>query len=349
MEVGRVVREISFEKALADTAGQRRHILLANGFSRNYDNDRFAYQSLRERAATLSAPIERHFSELGTPDFEAVLNAISDLQRDAQSESELRELRRQEVEVKLAFLSAVEEVHPASAIALSNEEVETCAKFLHHFCDPGRPETDRGKIFTTNYDLLLFWVIARQSKMLKCYDGFTPEPFNDAYRPWDPDPDRSPGLVYLHGALHIYRRGRDHRMLRYRAGARLVDQIRDRFKVRDFPLIVAEGKSEQKAARIDKSDYLKHALGIFRGALANDSVLFTFGHSLDARDRHILQLVGSRQVRAVYIGAYGGLNSDDGARAKLWAEKWWVQRDRASTLRPLRVYVFDSSTCRVWR
>jgi pimeloyl-ACP methyl ester carboxylesterase len=222
-------------------------------------------------------------------------------------------------------------------------------RFLQYFVDHKALDSRRGKIFTTNYDLLLFWVVSRSGrKQLKCHDGFISPPENREFGAWNPDKVAS--LVYLHGALHIHKRNGQHRMLRYREGARLVDQIRDRLALREFPMIVAEGTSQRKAMKIGTSDYLEAAARNFRSTLNdNSSALFIFGHSLGERDAHILRQVGERRVRAVYVGAFGGLDTSDGERARQWANVWWQRRAQAGDRWPLEVAVFDSRQCPVWR
>ena len=248
--------------------------------------------------------------------------------------------------MKRAFVAAVARVHPESGLSISVEQKATCAKFLLQFHDARRPIEHRGKIFTTNYDLLLLWVVA-SSRALKCYDDFVAEPGNRDYRPWDPD--KVPDLIFLHGALHMYRHEGRLMVLRYKEGARLVDQIRERLSRDEFPLMVAEGNSQRKSSRMRDNPYLSKSRAAFRGAL-NDasSVLLTVGHCLGEVDRHLLEVIGSRKLAAVYVGAFGGLQSGDGGRAMAWAGEWSSQRARAG--RPqLNVAVYDSRTCLVWR
>jgi pimeloyl-ACP methyl ester carboxylesterase len=184
--------------------------------------------------------------------------------------------------------------------------------------------------------------MAASGKQLKCYDDFIADPYDVEFRPWDQD--KVPDLVYLHGALNIFRHDRRLAMLRYRLGARLVDQINDRLRANEFPVLVAEGSSLQKADRIDANPYLAKAFDTYRRAL-NDptSVLFTFGHSLNAVDAHLLRVLGRRKLRGIYIGAFGGVDSADGARAQRWASEWQEKRPG------LDVAVYDSRECAVWK
>lgn len=338
-----VVRSIPFEAALAETEGMRRHLLLGNGFSRAL-TDSFAYSSLYSIAGGFSPPVQALFDK-HQPDFEAVLGEIA-RQRQAAPPEAWPELDRQRAEVRRAFVDAVAKVHPESAVSVPPDRKAACASFLKHFHDAKAPLGLRGKIFTTNYDLLLLWVLAASSRELKCYDDFVAEAGNEHFRPWDRE--KVADLVYLHGALHIYRHEGRLAMLRYREGARLVDQIRSRLARDEFPLFVAEGASSDKAVRIRDGGYLAKARSAFRGALNDErSVLFTVGHSLAEVDSHLFGGLRSRKLKGVYIGAYGGLASADGHRAGAWANRW--AEDRANAGRPpLPVAVFDSAECRIW-
>lgn len=337
-------RVVTFEAALAETGTRRRHLLLGNGFSRAY-SESFAYNSLYAVCGPFSPPVEEIFA-LHRPDFEAVLSVIDQRRRSASDAPEVAEFNREEAEVKRAFLAAITKVHPDSGAAVTDEQKAACVGFLKNFHDSRAPLARRGRIFTTNYDLLLVWVMARSGKELKCYDDFEGEPDNPYFRNWAEK--RMPDLAFLHGALHIYRHAGDVIMLRYRPGDRLVDQIRRRLHQDEFPVMVAEGSGPAKSARISASPYLTKMRKVFRSGLNDpNSVLFTFGHSLSEVDAHLLSVVGNRKVRAVYVGAYGGLASPDGERASRWAGIWLADRARAGAL-PLDIAVFDSRHCNVW-
>jgi len=334
------VRSVTFAKALECTTGARRHLLLGNGFSMAFTRS-FGYPSLFSVAGAFSPAVAALFNP-EEPDFEAALNLIAERRRAAAAPPVLVELNRQEAEVKRAFARALGKVHPASSMSATAEQKEACVAFLRHFHDAKVPRDRQGKIFTTNYDLLLSWVMAASGKQLKCYDDFIADPYDVEFRPWDQD--KVPDLVYLHGALNIFRHERRLAMLRYRLGARLVDQINDRLRANEFPVLVAEGSSPQKADRIDANPYLAKAFDTYRRAL-NDptSVLFTFGHSLNAVDAHLLRVLGRRKLRGIYIGAFGGVDSPDGARAQRWASEWQEQRPG------LDVAVYNSKECAVWK
>src|SRR4051812_45123240 len=111
------MREVSFDDAIWETRNLRRLLLLGNGFSRDFDDERFAYRSLYERAGSFSPPVAAIF-EKRQPDFEAVLDFIAEQQRSA-TRSEALELKRQEAEVKRAFVDVISRAHPESSHSIS--------------------------------------------------------------------------------------------------------------------------------------------------------------------------------------------------------------------------------------
>lgn len=335
-------RPISFPEALERTATSLRLLLLGNGFSISA-RPSFRYQSLFESAQPFSAAISKIFSELETQDFEQVLEVL-------RQEGRYSELDRSshDAEVRAAFLRALSSVHPHSSVFMTKDEADRCASFLEHFVSRGRPLNLRGRVYTTNYDLLLYWVIARSGRRLWCYDSHISPMEDKRYGVWHPE--KEPNLVYLHGALHLYDWGRGQGMLRYDGRRSLIDQIRERLDAGRFPVIVAEGTSPAKAERIKRSAYLTWACGYLRSGLRGaNSVLFTYGHSLSGRDAHLLSLVGTGRIKAVYVGAYGGLEGDHGQVIHDWSLAWAEARAREGRAPPPQVWVYDTSTFSPWR
>lgn len=338
--------QISFEQAVEDTVGLTRYLLLGNGFSISARKT-FSYSSLFRRAGNFSEPVAALFRDLATEDFERVLHVLRSKLEDVGNFPDLyRELKRQEEEVRTAFISAVQGVHPDNAALMGHDECERCiSTFLEHFVGRKRPETRMGRIYTTNYDLLLYWVLARSGRRLRCYDSHI-SPLDDRRLGlWNPE--KPPGLVYLHGALHLYqRRSGGQAMLRYDGQRSLIAQAKAHLDRGNFPVIVAEGTSEDKAARIARNGYLSWGLKYLRSGLRNrEGALFTYGHSLDDRDAHILRHVGSGRIKAIYIGAYGGLDANSAAIQR-WKQRWGALREGGPKL---QVYVYDTALFSPWK
>jgi hypothetical protein len=121
---------------LADTHDQRRHVLLGNGFSIGLE-PKLAYKSLYGEAIADDLPLGDLFNRLGVTDgnFETAISR-------ATTETDRQRIRE-------GLLSAIRKVHPSTRPAI----LGNCGAFLQNFVGTDRP--DRGKIFTTNYDLLV--------------------------------------------------------------------------------------------------------------------------------------------------------------------------------------------------
>jgi hypothetical protein len=59
--------------------------------------------------------------------------------------------------LKRSLLDAVKALHPEHVFKIPGEKSKACSKFLTVFLD------SHGKIFSTNYDLLLYWVLMRNT------------------------------------------------------------------------------------------------------------------------------------------------------------------------------------------
>ena len=340
-------QQITFEEAIADTTDRTRHLLLGNGFSISARRS-FSYSSLASEARPwFSQPVADLFRD--TDDFEQVLELLRQrLANDQASAQEHEDWRQQEDEVRTAFIDVLQRVHPEHSLKMDDEEKERCATFLEHFVGRARGTKFAGRIYTTNYDLLLYWVVVKFGRRLQCYDShFNPDPYTPKpYGLWSRE--KAPELVYLHGALHLYDippAGQG--MLRYSGKHNLIEQARKRLARGSFPVIVSEGTSEAKAARIARSAYLTWASEYFRRGMRNpQAVLFTYGHSLDSRDSHLVRRIGSGRISAVYIGAWGGLAGDQTEAIRRWTQSWHEAR---TSTEPLAVYVYDTARVSPWR
>ncbi|MBP2158836.1 MULTISPECIES: DUF4917 family protein [Asticcacaulis] len=323
-------QEITFEKAIAQTDKCQRHLLLGNGFSINARKS-FNYDSLFESGKPFSSEVARIFQEQGANDFELALeNAQSQLHKD---------------EINSAFLRALSKVHPHSSVNVTDDEADHCTRFLEHFVGISRRQL-RGRVYTTNYDLLLYWVVVRKKRRLWCYDNH--EGSGGAWQPEKIDP----GLVYLHGALHLFERDNQQIKLHYPGGGRLIDQMRERLNQGEFPVIVAEGTSVAKSERIQRSAYLKKASKLLKSGLrGTECVLFTYGHSLNERDSHLFNILGESKVKAkaIYIGAWGGLDGSQRKAIDDWTSRWSAARLANGEVLPPEVWVYDTSKFSPWR
>lgn len=337
---GSVVQEIPFAQALEDTKALERDLLLGNGFSIGA-HEAFAYDALLEKAV-IPEDVLAVFATARTSNFEAVMRILL-AESGGASPRAAAEAQRKIDTLKDALVNALHDVHPERRTRICGPRWERCEQFLEHFI--GRKRTRDGRIFTTNYDLLLCWAIApdrdriRPEKRFRSpYEGFAYGAYNRARGV------RGSNIIYLHGALHLYAKEGFERQRQYRdSGVPLHEQIAAALTRGERPIFVSEGAASMKEPK--EPGYLKDALRAFQGTCDSPTkkALFTLGHGLGPEDSHILGLIPQGKIPAVYLGAYGRKELKDFYAI---AESWIAARAR--TVRPpLRVYIFDSTDL-VW-
>lgn len=255
-------------------------LLLGNGGSMAIWS-KFGYRSLYEEACNagfLTNDSIALFSGMDTSNFEEVL---SRLQTAISVERLLgHNTSREEsiyTEVRVALIKAVQQVH------------------IQHGQLPG-PSRDHLKdaikqytcIYTTNYDLLVYWAIQREQ-----------DAFDDLFRLRDDalvfvseaeQTDRK-RVFYLHGALHLFRTQAG--ITRKDANDGTEDLL-TRFETkRDWinttPLFVTEGTAADKLRVIRGSEYLSY---VYKRFSTHSGSLVIFGLALGESDAHL-----SSQIR----------------------------------------------------
>lgn len=155
-------------------------------------------------------------------------------------------------------------------------------------------------IFSTSYDLLLYWAMG-------CGGSF--RPFIDHFRGprLEFDPNRADVHVgevpvyFLHGALHLVVSGSG-ATWKLRRGA--IQSVLDQFgepidgDPQARPLLVTEGTARDKLRAIEANVYLTHALHRLRSI---EMPLVVFGSSLGAHDDHLLDALNEHPRRAIAV------------------------------------------------
>lgn len=351
---------IDFRDAINESEGfSKRHLLLGNGFSIACRPKIFTYGSLFSEADFSGHPNLKHvFEALETQDFEQAIRSL-------EAGSKLLPIYAGEVEaapiemqadadaLKDILISTVAGTHPEGPFDLSEAEFNHCRTFLSNFLGEGR----KGYVFTLNYDLLLYWTLMHSEPpfgteeiRLTTDDGFgnDPDDSDASYVVWQGETNPYDTRVhYLHGAMHLFDAG--HQLQKYtwvRTGERLVDQARDAIDMGKFPVFVSEGTSRQKYAKIRHNAFLYQSLKVF-GANANTGkhCFFLHGHSLDANDDHVLNLLGRGKAGKVYVSIHGDLNSESNQRIVSRVRQ--IQSLRSERY-PLKVAFYSADSASVW-
>lgn len=331
---------IAYQDALARTARRRRHLLLGNGFSIAVWPG-FRYDALLQTVAGQAPRIEALFSRFQTVDFERVGRALLDA-RDVIAvhdgtealgvalAADYRDLRR-------LLVLAITRIHPAAPAEL-NRSFEACADFLEAFIGIDRRPLE-GRVFTTNYDLLLYWTLVRRMKGLAANDGFRGKPLA-----WRRQEDQA--IFYLHGALHLFETTGVTRKLS--VPGRLVDTVGKRIERDDVPLFISEGSSQEKRVRIAESDYLTAASdGLTAACDDPEASLFIFGHSLRDEDEHVFEKIVEGDVPEVFVSVRALDQLEAQAQVSKATDLWIAKRNRRGGP-PLAVFSYDPAEAAPW-
>jgi len=208
----------SFDNVLASIKKNKDrefNLLLGNGFSMAYDPKIFSYNALHDFISKAGDPdLSKVMGVIDSKNFEEIMRCLDRflaLMEAFGDKSDLKKrIRSSMTKLKKGLLDAVQSLHPEHVFALPEEQHESCSRFLKCFLNT------HGNIFSTNYDLLLYWVLMR-SKEIKHCDGFgrdleNPEEVNlgedqiwSELR-WGKNREEQ-NVFYLHGALPFFDTG----------------------------------------------------------------------------------------------------------------------------------------------
>jgi len=310
-----------------------------------YDPNIFSYRALHEFVVNLNDPVlKRLFEVVDTRDFEMVLKQLETLVSLGGAlgldKEAIHRIEKAMTSLKHSLIDAIRAMHPEHVFKVPQESCDACAAFLTPFLESG------GSLFTTNYDLLLYWVLMRSG--LSSTDGFGRERESaDEYLPsdeaaysdlrWGPNKEGQ-NVFYVHGALPLFDTGVEIVKEQYTTEGYLLEQVTHRIQDGQYPVFVTAGDGRQKLRHIRHNRYLENsyeALSTINGSLV------TFGFNFGPQDAHIVKAINlaARQppqarLRSIYIGVY---SDADHERIK----------DLAGRLK-CKVHIFDSRTVQVW-
>ena len=337
---------LTFSEALEESSMGNRIALLGNGFSVAWDPQIFSYKSLKENAERLSEKTAVLFDELGTVDFEEVINAYRYAGKVCNVFSISNNFQTMSDEVREVLINTIADCHPDLPSRISEVEFKNCIKFLSNF----------NGIYTLNYDMLLYWVTMydmfpegdRKSILKNVKDGFA---YNDqSFLNWDNGIKTD--IRYLHGALHIFESDIIVKLNYNQSNIPLKEQFINLLQhEKRYPLFVAEGSYREKLTRIRNSGYLTSSLNSLRkkGSPNRPDSMFTFGVSFSKNDRHVFEAIGVNKVQKLYVGIYGNIDSVENKKLIDNAKKVEQIRQDSKSKYPLEVRFYCAESARVWR
>lgn len=266
-------------------------LLVGNGLSINLW-DGYKYASLFDQSR-LSAEAHSIFTELGTSNFETVLECLhhANIALTALKESADRVDITYE-QVKDALFKAVVKSHvPWDRV--SDERHDALAVGVGSY----------SSVYTTNYDLCLYWSQLETRTAVKIVDFF-----------WHGDGIFDPGdvtihnslttpIYYLHGALHLWQDDSTGDNGKWHSSSGNLLDWRGKYDptAPRRPLFVSEGTSKAKRQTIRQSAYLSFCRDRLREDGGNTVI---FGHSLAPQDQHIVDALNAGGKRKIAVSIY---------------------------------------------
>jgi len=276
----------------------RRHpwgaLLIGNGLSINVWPS-FAYRSLFDEADRSGlTDTDRQLFD-GTRNFERALSDLTTTMRVGRLLGvDIDPVLARYRSIQVALGHAIRAVHPNRSNVPDGALKAIRAALLNYEW-----------IFTTNYDLVLYWAIGS--------DGW--KPFVDTLKhsgrcEFDPDradvyADEIP-IYFLHGALHLVVGGAG---VTWKLRKTYLQTLLDQFGQpidgdrEARPLLVTEGSAMEKLRAIEGNAYLSHAFQRLRDV---DLPIVVFGSSLGAQDDHLVDALNEQPDRPVAVSMLPG-------------------------------------------
>lgn len=336
----------------ANRSGGEVNILLGNGYS-IAASDRFCYASLSD---TLCNNIDNGFygnnytwaknilKKYGS-NFEYILKMLkhaSTISKIFNSHYSTNLFYRAHQSLSNLFLDTLNKIHPDQnelrTISNSKTRIQKNGDFIKKFT----------KIYTLNYDLLLYWSILNNELTSQFKDNFLFT--EDGTHKFNFDNPNIANFFYIHGALHLRKINTISaykKLYQNETKANLLYQLRKDMRHNQYPLVVFEGKKEEKLQQIRSNDYLSFA---YESLKRLNGVLFTYGWSCAKNDGHILDaILTSNKLNVLNIGLFGygltGTLKHNEVACKLRSEVFLANRNR---INKLELYFYDTSKLSIW-
>ena len=313
-----------------------------------YDNEIFSYNALQTFISEIRNPVlDELFSIVRSKNLEVIMQQLHLLTRLIQMFGNNAELIDRIIEadnlLRVGLVDAVKSLHPDHVFQIAEGQINSCHQFLEPYMAYG------SNIFTTNYDILLYWTLMRGGAR-SAVDGFGYEMIN----PGEEDPDlqqwedtltwgpnvSTQNVHYLHGALHLFDNGIDIEKEAYDGQQFLLDLIKERMDREEYPVFVTAGDGKEKLSQIMHNKYLAHC---YKALSSITGSLVVFGFNFGKYDEHIIEAINSAahhgrrtgdKLFSIYIGTYSQ------------ADVEYIESIRNEFKCKVRVY--DSKSVNIW-
>jgi hypothetical protein len=298
-----------------------KHLLFGNGFSMAYNAEIFSYNALSNFIENLNDPLlSQLFNGLNTKNFELIMQQLDNFCEIASifkaDKHLINSIKQASEKLKNSLLDAVKELHPEHVFKMSEEKCKHCFSFLESYL------SNNGFVFSTNYDLLPYWVLMRNNSKF-AIDGFGRDLENDidefiaeedlefSELRWGKYKERQT-IFYMHGTLPFFDTGIHIVKEEYDGEHVLIEKIKKRIAKKEYPIFVTAGNVKEKLAHIMHNRYLSFC---YEKLCSIKGSLVTFGFNFGEYDTHIIDAInkaahdGKRggdknKLVSVYIGVY---------------------------------------------
>jgi len=307
---------------------RKKHLLFGNGFSVAYDNNIFSYKSLSNFIEKTGDPlINSLFGRLNTKNFELIMQQLDNFCEIAEIFSDgktlIPQIKAASETLKSSLIYAIKELHPEHVFKIPEDKSVACMNFLQEYLN------NEGLVFSTNYDLLLYWVLMR-NKAQNAIDGFgrrdlKTELDDEHYTEsddlknfelrWGRYKDEQT-IHYLHGALPIFDTGVNIVKVEYDSERNLLQKVNERISKKEYPIFVTAGNGKEKLTQIMHNKYLSFC---YDQLCEIQGSLVTFGFNFGEYDTHIIKAINiaakmGKKVKDKLWSIYIGVYDDDGLR-----------------------------------
>ncbi|MBF4494646.1 DUF4917 family protein [Flavobacterium sp. MR2016-29] len=316
----------SFDEVVKSLKEKKRtkHLLFGNGFSMAYDPKIFSYNALSTFIDdSKNDLLIKLFSIINTKNFELIMQQLDNFAEIAKvfstDDQLVKKIEEASTTLKNSLIEAVKALHPEHVFVVPQEKSECCYNYLNDFL------ANEGKVFSTNYDLLPYWVLMRNASKI-AIDGFGRDLENQEETIQGGNPQFSElrwgkykekqNVFYLHGALPIFDTGIDIVKEEYDTQNYLLQKIHERMANKEYPIFVTAGSAKEKLNHIMHNKYLSFC---YEELCKIEGSLITFGFNFGEYDTHIIDAINKAsnfgqksgsKLFSVYIGIYSQGNLD---------------------------------------
>lgn len=252
-------------------------LLLGNGFSLNFSS-RLLYRNLYEKyIENCPEDVKKLFKEFKSTNFEIILEHLESTERVCSAlEIQQQRITKNKELIKQGLIDSINRIHPTPD-EIRQDQIKLVAEQIKKF----------EQIFTTNYDLFLYYLILESKKFGDYF--YMPYFEDDRFKRFNTgDALNKNHIYYLHGALFVFEKSVETIKIK-RDENWLIEVITKEISRDNYPLFISEGTSETKLKGIQSNNYLTYC---FRELKENKNKnLVIYGQSLSDQDLHIVKTI----------------------------------------------------------